>query len=228
MRGIAGAMLAAGMAAPGGATCVSEPDDSGGIGVEVSAVPEGLRVDGVWVDRAAHGVLHSGDQIVAADGEDLASLRFRDRVRAVRGPVGEPVELDILRDGLVSRVTLERAALPFASQGRPMPVSALDLALASFQGCGVHDGFRLELDADIAGRAASFRVYGDVPDPTLRCVVDIAGSQRWVAPGTYSIDVDAVAPHVSGVGLMGLTLEQAQDMIDSNCGESGGAANHLP
>jgi carboxyl-terminal processing protease len=59
--------------------------------------------------------LRAGDQIVTIDGVDTLGKSRRDAIKLLRGPVGEPVELEIERDQQITSKTLRRAIIPVAS-----------------------------------------------------------------------------------------------------------------
>jgi carboxyl-terminal processing protease len=56
--------------------------------------------------------LKPGDELILIDGRDVRDLDERGVRQALRGDVGEPVKLTLLRDGRVIRVTLRRTAPP--------------------------------------------------------------------------------------------------------------------
>jgi S1-C subfamily serine protease len=59
----------------------------------------------------ARAGLEIGDEIIAVDGRMVANMSNDDFRAAVRGPIGSKVEVDVLRDGLRKRLSVERAAL---------------------------------------------------------------------------------------------------------------------
>lgn len=203
MRVFAGAVLAAGMVAPGGSSSCADrvrgwfPDESGAVGIEVAPSARGLRVEAVWLDRPAFAVLETGDEILAADGISLEGLSFRQQIAAVRGPVGESVTLEVTRDGLSHTLTVDRAPLPWSHRGW-----LTSLTEQPFDGCGVKSPFTLEFDGDIQGEPVRFRLRGETPGGNaLECVVDHLSEARWSAHGSYrlTVDADAVPDPVPGV-----------------------------
>jgi len=72
----------------------------GGLGIEVRKGDKYIEVVSPIDDTpAARAGLRSGDKITHADGESLAGLNLRAAVRRLRGDVGEPIVLTILRGG---------------------------------------------------------------------------------------------------------------------------------
>lgn len=89
------------------------PDaDVGGIGVGVRSVADGALVTDVPAGSpAARAGLLPGDVVVTAGGVPLGGLGLADQIAQVTGPVGEPVQLVVLRGGQVLDVEVERAWL---------------------------------------------------------------------------------------------------------------------
>lgn len=56
--------------------------------------------------------LQPGDQLLLIDGRDVRELDQRGVHQALGGEVGDPVQLTLLREGRVIRVTLKRTAPP--------------------------------------------------------------------------------------------------------------------
>lgn len=92
---------------------------SGGAGLELAGIGAGLgqNADGVFVatvfggDPAERAGLHSGDRIVAIDGEDAAGMSVADAVQRLRGPVGTTVGLSVRRGGQTLDLIIERASI---------------------------------------------------------------------------------------------------------------------
>lgn len=59
----------------------------------------------------ARAGLETGDEILAVDGVAVAGMSKEDFQRAVRGPVGSKVTVDVRRDGLRRRIVVERLAI---------------------------------------------------------------------------------------------------------------------
>ena len=80
----------------------------GGLGIEVSMEDELVKVIAPIADTPAEeaGVL-SGDLIVEIDGEQVRGLSLAEAVDMMRGPVGEPILLTIIRDGVVEPIDIE-------------------------------------------------------------------------------------------------------------------------
>lgn len=90
----------------------------GGIGIELSIRDRELiivaPIEGTPACRA--GIL-AGDQIIAINGKATRDVDMMQAVRLLRGEVGEPVELTILRDGMTEpfEVSLVRAIIQVES-----------------------------------------------------------------------------------------------------------------
>jgi carboxyl-terminal processing protease len=86
----------------------------GGLGIEVTMENELVKVIAPIEDTPASkaGVL-SGDFIAEIDGAEVRGLTLSDAVDKMRGPVGSPIELTILREGAVEpiKITIERAII---------------------------------------------------------------------------------------------------------------------
>ncbi len=206
MRLVASALLAAGMVTSGGngaqgcSDSLSEgwesllPDESGGVGIEVHAAHawgrRGLEVGAVWVDKPAWQVLETGDLIVAVDGSEMSWWSQRAMVDAVRGPVGDPVVLTILRDGTEHTLLLERDAVPYGAPARSTPFEAHHSgpdASDPLQGCGVHAPFELIFDVGPTNGAENFRVHGEASVPAVDCAIDRFSGHTESEPGTFSV-----------------------------------------
>ena len=85
-------------------------------GYRVTATPRGALVDGVAPDVPAAKVLRSGDVIVGVGGTKvLTPIALRGAFTAVHP--GDEVELDVRRDGVVKRVTVQTVESP-AEKGK--------------------------------------------------------------------------------------------------------------
>ncbi|MBI3619118.1 PDZ domain-containing protein [Candidatus Peregrinibacteria bacterium] len=80
----------------------AEVDQKSGVLVVVSPLP------GSPAEKAG---IQPGDQILAADGEDLTGLPLDEAVNKVRGPEGSTVKLHILRSGESLDVSIVRASI---------------------------------------------------------------------------------------------------------------------
>ena len=80
----------------------------GGLGIEVSMEDELVKVIApiAGTPAEAAGVL-SGDLIAEIDGEPVRGLSLGEAVDLMRGPVGEAIELTILREGAVEPIDIE-------------------------------------------------------------------------------------------------------------------------
>ena len=80
----------------------------GGLGISVSMEDELVKVIAPMVGTPAEeaGVL-AGDLIAEIDGEPVRGLTLADAVDLMRGPVGSPIQLTILREGAVEPIEVE-------------------------------------------------------------------------------------------------------------------------
>lgn len=84
----------------------------GGIGVTIFATSDGVRVvDVIPGSPAADAGLESDDRIVAVDGGSIAGNTIDASKDLLRGTVGKPVELSVLREKDTLSVTLRRAQI---------------------------------------------------------------------------------------------------------------------
>lgn len=82
----------------------------GGIGVTIYAVKDGVLIsDVIPGSPAASAGLESNDRIVAVDGVSLAGNDIETSKNVLRGTVGKPMELSVLREKESFTVTLRRA-----------------------------------------------------------------------------------------------------------------------
>lgn len=79
---------------------VETEGEFGGLGIEVTIQDDILTVVAPIEDTPAHkaGVL-AGDMIVKVDGEPTKNMSLVDAVRMMRGPVGSPITISVLREG---------------------------------------------------------------------------------------------------------------------------------
>lgn len=88
-----------------------------GVGLTVSQVKQGLRVDGVFPESPAQRVgIEPGDLIVAVDGESIAGEDSQVSTEKIKGPEGSKVTIGVLKDGdgkpRQLEVTREEISLP--------------------------------------------------------------------------------------------------------------------
>jgi carboxyl-terminal processing protease len=84
----------------------------GGIGINTAAEPSGLRVVNVLEHSpAADAGLASGDLIVKVGSTSLVDRAETLGADLIRGPVGTPVQLTFLRDGVEHVISVKRANL---------------------------------------------------------------------------------------------------------------------
>jgi hypothetical protein len=81
-----------------------------GVGAQLHAEGDGLRVDKIYADSGAVDAgLSPGDTILAVDGTTVATLGFDDTIQRIRGPVGSTVQLQVRKeDGTVVDLTVLR------------------------------------------------------------------------------------------------------------------------
>ncbi len=92
----------------------------GGIGIEIKPRDERSGqpvVTAVMVDTPAYRAgVQAGDIIAQVDGQDLKALDYDDAVKRIKGKVGEPVSLTLLRGGqTVTLAGIERATISVQS-----------------------------------------------------------------------------------------------------------------
>jgi carboxyl-terminal processing protease len=72
----------------------------GGLGLEVTSEDGAVKIITPMDDTpAARAGLQSGDYITAIDNQSLIGLSLSDAVKKMRGPVGKPITLTIVREG---------------------------------------------------------------------------------------------------------------------------------
>ncbi len=80
---------------------ITTSGEYGGIGIEVTIRDEMITiVSPIAGTPGQHAGLEPNDRIVAVDGEVLPGTSMREAVERMRGPVGAPVVLTILREGV--------------------------------------------------------------------------------------------------------------------------------
>lgn len=84
----------------------------GGIGITIFATADGVRVVDVIPGSPAESAgIESDDHIVAVDGNSIAGNDIETSKNLLRGTVGKPVELSVLREKETLSVTLRRAQI---------------------------------------------------------------------------------------------------------------------
>ncbi len=92
-----------------GETSAGLAENMVGIGVEIEAHPQGLKIlKALAGGPAAAATLKRGDIITAVDGRSVAGLSLSGAVDLIAGPSGSPIKLDLRRDNMVGDVTLVR------------------------------------------------------------------------------------------------------------------------
>ncbi|TCT35347.1 S41 family peptidase [Martelella mediterranea] len=90
----------------------------GGLGIEVTMEDEAVKVVAPIDDTPASeaGVL-AGDKIIEIDGESVRGMTLNDAVDRMRGEVGEPIDITILRDGVTKPIemTIKRGIIQVQS-----------------------------------------------------------------------------------------------------------------
>jgi carboxyl-terminal processing protease len=92
-----------------------------GIGLTVTEIKQGLRVDGVFPRSPAQRArIEPGDLIVSVDGESIAGVSSQESTARIKGPEGSEVTIGVkARSGAAVRqveVTREEIALPVVTQ----------------------------------------------------------------------------------------------------------------
>jgi len=94
-----------------GEASVGLQDNMVGIGVEIEAHPQGLKIlKALSGGPAAQATLQRGDIITAVDGQSVAGASLNEAVDLIAGPAGSPIKLGLRRDNMVGDVTLTRRA----------------------------------------------------------------------------------------------------------------------
>jgi len=85
-------------------------ENFGGIGVTIYAVKDGVLISDVIPGSPAEAAgLEANDHIIAVDGVSLAGNNIEASKNVLRGTVGKPIELSVLREKETFTVTLRRA-----------------------------------------------------------------------------------------------------------------------
>ncbi len=85
-------------------------ENFGGIGVTIYAVKDGVLISDVIPGSPAEAAgLEPNDHIIAVDGVSLAGNHIEASKNVLRGTVGKPMELSVLREKETFTVTLRRA-----------------------------------------------------------------------------------------------------------------------
>ncbi len=90
----------------------------GGLGIEVTMEDEVVKVVAPIDDTpAANAGVLAGDSIVEIDGESVRGMSLNDAVDRMRGEVGEPIDITIIRDGVAKPIemTIVRGVIPVQS-----------------------------------------------------------------------------------------------------------------
>lgn len=94
-----------------GEASVGLQDNMVGIGVEIEAHPQGLKIlKALSGGPAAQATLQRGDIITAVDGTSVAGASLNQAVDLIAGPAGSPIKLELRRGNMVGDVTLTRRA----------------------------------------------------------------------------------------------------------------------
>lgn len=90
----------------------------GGLGIEVTLEDEVVKVVAPIDDTpAAEAGVLAGDKIIEIDGESVRGMSLNDAVDKMRGEVGEPIDITILRDGVTTPIEMSivRGIIPVQS-----------------------------------------------------------------------------------------------------------------
>jgi carboxyl-terminal processing protease len=99
-----------------GQTSLGLKENMVGIGVEIEAHPQGLKIlKALTGGPAAAATLKRGDIITAVDGRSVAGVDLNQAVDLIGGAAGTPVRLDLKRDQMVGDVTLVRRSFQVQS-----------------------------------------------------------------------------------------------------------------
>ena len=100
-----------------------------GVGMTVTAVKKGLKVDQVYKGSPAdRGGLHAGDVIVSVNGKSLTGKSSDQATALIKGPAGTSVRLGVRDNGTTKQLTLKREKVDIPvvesklehSQGKPI------------------------------------------------------------------------------------------------------------
>lgn len=87
---------------------------SGGIGIRIAIVEQGLMVEGFAENSSAHEAgMRSGDVIIAVDGISCSQMRTGEARLRIRGAAGSMVLLTIIRQGMNDPIDMEVARVDF-------------------------------------------------------------------------------------------------------------------
>ena len=139
----------------------------GGLGIQVTQEDGVLTVIAPIDDTpAAAAGIEAGDRITHADGTSLSGLTLDEQVEILRGPVGEPVTITVVRDGAdgpfdveIARDTITVTAArgrvvqdtivlrvsTFSQQAAPQMIEAYETALAEIESPDGPRGLVLDL-----------------------------------------------------------------------------------
>jgi carboxyl-terminal processing protease len=92
-----------------GSTSLGLKENMVGIGVEIEAHPQGLKIlKALTGGPAAEATLKRGDIITAVDGQPVAGLELTEAADLISGPNNTPVQLSLKRSNMLGDVTLVR------------------------------------------------------------------------------------------------------------------------
>jgi carboxyl-terminal processing protease len=138
----------------------------GGLGIEVTTENDTPKVVSPIDDTpAAEAGLQPGDFIIAADGEPLVGMELSDVVSILRGDVGEPITLTIVREGKnepfdveIVRDTITVQAAKVRMEGDVMVIRVSTFGQQTTQNIidGVEE-MRAEHDGEIIGAVIDLR-----------------------------------------------------------------------
>lgn len=87
-----------------------------GVGIEVAEIEETIRViSPIAGSPAARAGIRSGDQLVAVNGEALDGDHLKDALGKLRGQVGSPITLSVLREDVIIDHEMRRQIIRVAS-----------------------------------------------------------------------------------------------------------------
>ncbi|HEY6982954.1 S41 family peptidase [Reyranella sp.] len=191
-------------------------DGGGGIGITVERTDEKKVIIIAVQDGspASKGGVRPGDQILEIDGENMIDRPLIDVVHKLRGPVGAPVALTVLRPGDGSKITA------MLQRGRIIPTTVTytrdgNLALIHLS------GFNTATTDSLA--QAIDKAHADIGPGLAGIIIDMRGNR-----GGLLDQAEGVAELFVGDGIIFSTRGRHPDSQHTYRSESRDWANDLP
>lgn len=167
-------------------------------GFPVQVTGQGARVESILDGMPAQGVLQRGDVIVSVDGQPVQTTD--DLVQAVtRHPIGDPVAIEVWRDGQDLQLPLVTAASP-TDPGRP--IVGVTISTYMFD---VRVPFQVDITSDnVGGPSAGFMFALAILD----AVTPGDLTRGYFVAGTGTIASDGTVGGVGGAAEKALAAEQ--------------------